>query len=152
MAQTIHIHEYNDINEMLEHLEGESVEADVRELLVKLYPGDDGDIEPMLAEKDPKFTISVDDGDERCDYYSEDRYTVNLPDRDAADELADILGGKVIFDGANRGSKRYRVTYRNEVYVYADSEEKAKFAFENMPKEELNSKAAYVEMVSLEEY
>ena len=45
----------------------------------------------------------------------------------------------------------YRVTYRMEVYIDADSDEDAKQQFQNMSREELNRRSEFVEMVSLDE-
>ena len=49
------------------------------------------------------------------------------------------------------GSKEFRITYRMEVYVKADSEDEAKTAFENMADDQLNRDAKFVEMVSCED-
>lgn len=49
------------------------------------------------------------------------------------------------------GSKEFRITYRMEVYVKADSEDEAKAKFENMDDDKLNRDARFVEMVSCED-
>lgn len=43
---------------------------------------------------------------------------------------------------------RYRITYRNEVYVEASSPEEAEETFRNMGKDELDRKSEFVELVS----
>ena len=95
MARNIRITEYTGIDEVLGHFETEPLYDEVREFFLKLYPDGYGDIDTSPSPGDPEFTISVEDGDERCDFYAENRYTVNLPSRDAAERLASILGGKV---------------------------------------------------------
>jgi hypothetical protein len=45
----------------------------------------------------------------------------------------------------------YRVTYRMEVYIDADSDEDAKQQFQNMDFDELKRRSEFVEMVSLDE-
>ena len=51
---------------------------------------------------------------------------------------------------ATEGGKIFRITYRNEVYVRAESEDDAKAAFEAMPRATLDSKSEFVEIVSVE--
>lgn len=96
MAQTVHITTYEGIDEVLQHFSGEPVFDEVNELFARYYADGDGDIDSSLALADPEFTISVDDSIESCDFYAENRFIVNLPSRDDADELADILDGKVV--------------------------------------------------------
>ena len=98
MAQTIHITEYTGIDDVLQHFSGEPLDEEVTEFFKRFYADGDGDIDSSLALNDPEFTISVDDSLESCDYYAENRYTVNLPSRNDADELAYILNGKVMED------------------------------------------------------
>ena len=174
-------HEFNNADELLEHLDSEYEFGEVLDVIkkhyaVKLYDGcgktiddqdeddkaDDkkveyGDIETLTykgGKDDPEFVISVDDSDERSDYYSEDRYTIQLPNREAADALAHAISykAKVVVDNSRpTGSKEFRITYRMEVYVKADSEDEAKTAFENMADDQLNRDAKFVEMVSCED-
>lgn len=174
-------HEYNNADELLEHLDSEYEFGEVLDVIkkhydVKLYDGcgktiDDqeeyykavdkkveySDIETLTykgGKDDPEFVISVDDSDERSDYFSEDRYTIQLPNRAAADELAHAISykAKVVVDNSKpTGSKEFRITYRMEVYVKADSEDEAKTAFENMADDQLNRDAKFVEMVSCED-
>lgn len=51
---------------------------------------------------------------------------------------------------APEGGKKYRITYRNEVYVQAKSEQDAREEFEAMPRATLDSKSEFVEIVSVE--
>ena len=45
----------------------------------------------------------------------------------------------------------FRVTYRMEVYIDADSDEHAKQQFQDMPRGELNRRSDFVELVSVDE-
>ena len=74
---------------------------------------------------------------------------MHLPNDDIATQLADILDGKVM-EGLHN-TKRFRITYRNEVYIEADSEEEAQRKFQNMDTDDLNDLAKFVEMVSCED-
>lgn len=181
MSTTTHTHEFYGADDLLEHLDNEYEFSEVLDEIkkhyeVKLYD-DSGktiddtseddkddyekvnydDIENLTykgGKDDPEFVISVEDEDERSGFYSEDRYTIQLPNREAADALAHAISykGKVVVDNSRpTGSKEFRITYRMEVYVKADSEEEAKTAFENMDDETLNRDAKFVEMVSCED-
>ena len=181
MSTTSHTHEFYGVNELLEHLDSEYEFSEVLDEIkkhyeVKLYDdsgktiGDQDEYYKAVDEKveyddietltykggkdDPEFVISVDDSDERCDFYSEDRYTIQLPNREAADALAQAISykGKVVEDNSKpTGSKEFRITYRMEVYVKADSEEEAQTTFENMDSDTLNRASKFVEMVSCED-
>lgn len=177
---TERINKFYGVEEMLEHLDGEYEFSEVLDEITKYYDvklyddvgktlGDEADkeddddkvvsvdIETMTYKgdkNDPEFVISVDDSDERCDFYSEDRYTIQLPNRKAADDLAAAISSdaKVVEDGSSSvGSKTYRITYRMEVYVKADSEDEAKTKFQNMNGDKLNRDSEFVEMVSCED-
>ena len=181
MSTTTHTHEFYGADDLLEHLDSEYEFSEVLDVIkkhydVKLYDGcgktiddtceDDkadeekveySDIETLTykgSKDDPEFVISVDDSDERSGFYSEDRYTIQLPNREAADALAQAISykGKVVVDNSRpTGSKEFRITYRMEVYVKADSEEEAQTTFENMDSDTLNRDSKFVEMVSCEE-
>ena len=152
MSATTHVHEYYGIDEVLEHFASEFESEDITNFFLQYYAGDDGDVDSSKAIDDPEYTITVETGDERCDYYEENRYTVPLPNRDAADELAALLDGKVTSDGSrNTGSKTFRITFRKEIYIKADSEEDAKAKFEGMDDDEMNDLSRFVEMSSCEE-
>ena len=181
MSTTTHTHEFYGADEILEHLDSEYEFSEVLDEIkkhyeVKLYDGVDktigdeseddkdddekveySDIETLTykgGKDDPEFVISVEDEDERSGYYSEDRYTIQLPNREAADELARAISykAKVVEDGTKpTGSKEFRITYRMEVYVKADSEDDAKAAFEAMDSDKLNEDSKFVELVSCED-
>lgn len=152
MSATTHVHEYYGIDEVLEHFAEEFESEDITNFFLQYYAGDDGEVDSSKAKGNPEFTITAESGDERCDYYEENRYTVPLPNRDAADELAYLLDGKVTSDGSeDTGAKTYRITYRMEVYVKADSEDEAKTKFQNMDDDKLNRDSEFVEMVSCED-
>jgi hypothetical protein len=152
MSATTHVHEYYGIDEVLEHFAEEYESEDITNFFLQYYAGDDGDVDSSKAKGNPEFTITVESGDERCDYYEENRYTVPLPSRDAADELAYLLDGKVTSDGSkNTGAKTFRITFRKEIYIKADSEDEAKAKFEGMDDDEMNGTSRFVEMSSCEE-
>lgn len=48
-------------------------------------------------------------------------------------------------------AKEFRITYRLEIYIEADSEQEAIEKFQNLPKEELDEKSEFVERVSVDE-
>ena len=152
MSATTHVHEYYGIDEVLEHFADEFESEDITNFFLQYYAGDDGDVDTSKAIGNPEYTITVEGGDERSDYYEETRYTVPLPNRDAADELAALLDGKVTSDGSkDTGAKTFRITYRNEVYIKADSEEEARSKFEALDTDDLNQRSKFVELVSCEE-
>jgi len=163
---TEHINTYNGVEEMLEHLDGEYEYEDVLDEIKKNYhvnryddAMDDGavSIESLTykgGQNDPEFVISVDNSDERCDFYSEDRYTIQLPNRKAAEDLAAAIdcNAKVVEDGSSSvGSKTFRITYRMEVYIKAENEDEAKMKFQNMDGDKLHRDSEFVELVSCEE-
>ena len=152
MSATTHVHEYYGIDEVLEHFAEEFQSEEITNFFLQYYAGDDGDVDSSKAKGNPEFTITVEGGDERCDYYEETRYTVPLPNRDAADELAALLDGKVTRDGSiDTGAKTFRITYRNEIYIKANSEAEARSIFEVMNKTVMDSRSQFVEMSSCEE-
>ena len=152
MSATTHVHEYYGIDEVLEHFAEEFESEDITNFFLQYYAGDDGEVDSSKADGNPAFTITVEGGDERCDYYKENRYTVPLPNRDAADELASLLDGTVTSDGTKgTGAKTFRITFRKELYIRADSEDEARAKFECMDDDEMNSTSRFVEMSSCEE-
>lgn len=114
---------------------------DVRELLGRHYEADENnEFDDGIGTEDTEFTIKVEGGDERRDFYSEDFFHVHLPNRKAADDLAVILGGKVVKDGTvKKGSKHFIVTYERYTHVYADSETEALEKFCCLSREELDN-------------
>lgn len=152
MSETTHVNEYNGIDEVLEHFADECNSEGITNFFLQYYAGDDGDVDSSKADGDPEFTITVESGDKGCDYYEENRYTVPLPNRDAADELAFLLDGEVTRDDSeDTGPKTFRITYRMELYIKADSQSQAMKCFGCMDSAEMARKSTYVEMSSCEE-
>lgn len=157
MAYTTRTEEYVGITELLDRFDGEYNYDDIVEVLRKYYqdPDDDTGIDASLAENNPEFTIELDKSDERCDFYCVEHYIVKMPNREAANELAEAidLDATIIEDNSTgtTGSKTFRITYRNEIYIKADSEEEAQKIFEIMDKAAMNSRSDFVEISSVEE-
>ena len=144
MAFNTNVTDHWDFNELLEYADDQyGIADDVRELLGKHYEADeDGEFGDDLGKDDPEFVIKVEGGDERCGYFSEDIFHVHLPNREAADELADILGGKVTEDGTvDEGSKTYVITYTRFITVKANSKKQALVKFEAMADDALNQRS-----------
>lgn len=163
MSVDTHVNEYDaqyDMDGFLDNAIDRAETGDeVRKFLHKLYPSDDDDgkledetsYDMDKAVKDTKFVILCKDNS-IADFYEENYLTIHLPSREKADELADILDGTVTEDhSADQGAKTFRITYRNEIYIKADSEEDAKTRFQNMPRKTLDKKSEFVELVSCEE-
>lgn len=156
MAYKTDVTDHWYFSDLLEYAEKEyGIEDDIRELLRKCYPPDangeldDSDFDDSLGVTDPEFVIKIEGGDERCNYYSEDYFHVHLPNREAADELADILGGEITSDGTVKtGSKHFIVTYARYVHVYADSEAEALEKFCGLSKEELDNTSGSGKVIS----
>lgn len=133
-------------NEMLD-----GYRDDIREFLEKHYHYDQEaeEFDTPLASGYRKYTIRTANESE-C---GEDCFKnilnieIDLPDNAAAQELADIIDGKVV---SGMTGKQFRITYRNEIYITAESEEDAQAAFENMDTDELARRSTFVEMSSLE--
>lgn len=157
MAYTTRTEEYVGITELLDRFDGEAEYDDIVEVLRKYYPDPDDDtgIDASLAENNPEFTIELDKSDERCDFYCVEHYIVKMPNREAANELAEAidLDATIIEDNSTgtTGSKTFRITYRNEIYIKADSEEEARKIFEIMDKAVMDSRSELVEISSVEE-
>ena len=138
----------NDIphNECLE-----SYREDIVEFLNKYYQYDQ-EIEEYgdpIASDTHKYVIRVVLEDE-CgddDYRTVLNIEIDLPNNEAAQELADIVDGNIV---SGMTGKKFRITYRNEIYITAESEEEAKTIFENMDSEDTYRQSRFVEMVSLE--
>lgn len=181
MSATTYTHEFYGVEEMLEHLDSEYEFSEALDEIQKHYDvqldddcgktiGDQDeylkdddekvvfvDIEKLTYKgdkNDPEFVISVEDEDERSGFYSEDRYTIQLPNREAADALAHAIDykAKVVVDNSKpTGSKEFRITYRSEIYIKANSEAEARSIFEVMSKAVMDSRSQFVEMSSCEE-
>lgn len=161
MSVDTHVNEYDAQYDMEGFLDNaiDRVEtvAKARKFLNELYPSDDDELEDETdydmdkAANDPKFVILCKDNS-IADFYEENYLTIHLPSREKADELASILGGYVTKDGTvNQGAKTFRITYRREIYIKADSKEEALSKFEEMDDDDMNSSSRFVEMSSCEE-
>ena len=159
MSVNSHIHEYDssEVDTFLSECGCRLSDIEAAEkFLHGIYP-DDSDPDDESAydmdkgKDDPEFKIQVNDNS-MDDYYEENYLKIHLPNRDAADELAAILGGTVTQDGTtDTGSKTFRITYRKEIYIKADSKEEALAKFEAMDDDDMNSMSKFVEMSSCEE-
>lgn len=162
MSVDTHVNEYDaqyDMEGFLDNAIDRAVTCDeARKFLHEIYPSDDEDeledetsYDMDKAANDPKFVILCKDNS-IADFYEENYLTIHLPSREKADELADILCGTVTKDGTvETGSKTFRITYRREIYIKADSEEEALAKFEGMDDDDMNSSSRFVEMSSCEE-
>ena len=94
---TSRIETYTGFDELLEYASADSTYLfdDVLEVLSKYYDYVDDAFDEEQAANDPEFTIKKEGGDERADYYTEDIFYVHLPSKEAAEELAYILDGKL---------------------------------------------------------
>lgn len=130
----------------------ENYSDDIVEFLNKYYQYDpeieEYDEEPIASDCN-EYVIRVVDENE----VGEDSFTnvinieIKLPNNEAAQELADIVDGKIV---SGMTGKKFRITYRNEIYITAESEEEAETIFENMDSDETYRRSKFVEMVSLE--
>lgn len=96
---TTKIETYVGFDELLGYADAEYLFEDVVDVLSKYYTyegeGDDIVFDEDQAKDDPEFTIKIEGGDERADFYSEDIFYVHLPNKEAAEELAKVLGGEL---------------------------------------------------------
>lgn len=133
-------------NEMLD-----GYSDDIREFLEKYYHYDQEaeEFDTPLASGYRKYTIRTVNESEcgEDSFKSVLNIEIDLPDNAAAQELADIVDGKVV---SGMTGKQFRITYRNEIYITAETEEDAQAAFENMDTDELARRSNFVEMSSLE--
>ena len=93
------IETYDGFEELLGYADAEYLLEDVVDVLSKYYTyegeGDDIVFDEDQAKDDPEFSIKIEGGDERADFYSEDIFYVHLPNKEAAEELAKVLGGEL---------------------------------------------------------
>lgn len=159
MSVNSHIHEYDssEVDTFLSECGCRLSDIEAAEkFLHGIYPDDcepedDSAYDMDKGQNDPLFTIQVNDNS-MDDYYEENYLKIHLPSREKADELADILGGTVTKDGTtDTGSKTFRITYRKELFIKADTEAEALAKFEAMDDDEMNSMSKFVEMSSCEE-
>lgn len=133
--------------------------AKVEKFLAGIYP-DDNDPEIFDSAKavgiDPEYTIKT---TEHLTYDSCETVLtflhVSLPDDEKAGQLAELLGGEVV-DGlhGHPDGKRFRITFRAEIFIDATSEAEARVKFEQIDLFAPDAKskgAAYVEECSFEE-
>lgn len=96
---TTKIETYVGFDELLGYADAEYLFEDIVDVLSKYYTyegeGDDIVFDEDPAKDDPEFTIKIEGGDERADFYSEDIFYVHLPNKEAAEELAKVLGGEL---------------------------------------------------------
>lgn len=123
---TTKIETYDGFDELLGYADAEYLLEDVVDVLSKYYTYEDETFDEDQAKDDPEFTIKIEGGDERADFYSEDIFYVHLPNKEAAEELAKVLGGEL------NESKKSEDTYDRPVTLYAstrydDAEEAQKF-------------------------
>lgn len=104
------IETYDGFEELLGYADAEYLLEDVVDVLSKYYTyegeGDDIVFDEDQAKGDPEFTIRIEGGDERADFYSEDIFYVHLPNKEAAEELAKVLGGELNESKKDGGSIR----------------------------------------------
>ena len=92
---TTNIETYEGFDELLGYADAEYLLEDVVDVLSKYYTYEDETFDEDQADGDPEFTIKIEGGDERADYYCEKKFYVHLPSKDVAEELASVLGGKL---------------------------------------------------------
>jgi len=92
---TTQIETYEGFDELLGYADAEYLLEDVVDVLSKYYTYEDETFDEDQAKDDPEFTIKIEGGDERADFYSEDIFYVHLPNKEAAEELAKVLGGEL---------------------------------------------------------
>lgn len=92
---TTKIETYDGFDELLGYADAEYLLEDVVDVLSKYYTYEDETFDEDQAKDDPEFTIKIEGGDERADFYSEDIFYVHLPNKEAAEELAKVLDGEL---------------------------------------------------------
>lgn len=97
---------YEGFDELLGYADAEYLLEDVVDVLSKYYTYEDETFDEDQAKDDPEFTIKIEGGDERADFYSEDIFYVHLPNKEAAEELAKVLGGELNESKKDGGSIR----------------------------------------------
>lgn len=89
------IETYDGFDELLGYADAEYLLEDVVDVLSQYYTYEDETFDEDQAKDDPEFTIKIEGGDERADYYYENIFYVHLPNKEAAEELAKVLGGEL---------------------------------------------------------
>lgn len=122
---TTHIETYDGFDELLGYADAEYLLEDVVDVLSTYYTYEDDTFDEDQAKDDPEFTIKIEGGDERADFYSEDIFYVHLPNKEAAEELAKVLGGNVS-ESKKRSEKRTVQPPSYDVYTYDELSDQAK--------------------------
>lgn len=139
------------VEDLLNHEQLESYSDDIREFLEKHYYYDEEAEEfskPFTSDfhKYVIRTVNESECGEDC-FKSILNIEIDLPDNVTAEELAAIVDGKVV---SGMTGKKFRITYRNEIYITAETLEEAQAEFENMDPDETASRSNFVEMTSIE--
>ena len=127
----------------------ETYSDDIKEVLDKYYQYDQEAEEytDPLGENYHKYEIRVIDEYECCDdivrnvVYIE----IELPNDDAAQELAGCIGGEVT-EGLNSDCDTYRVLVTSEVFVKANSPKEARKLVEAMSDTDLRDRSHFVKV------
>lgn len=122
---------------------------DIKEVLDKYYQYDQ-EIEEYtdpLGENYHKYEIRFIDEYECCDYCVRNviYIEIKLPNDDAAQELADCIGGEVT-EGLNSDCDTYKVLVTSEVCVKANSPEEAQKLVESMSDYDRRNRSRFVEV------
>ena len=139
------------VEDLLGHEMLDSYREDIREFLEKHYHYDEDAEEfdnPLVSGGHQYIIRTVNESECGDDCFkSVLNIEIDLPDNEAAQELADIVDGRVV---AGMTGKKFRITYRNEIYITAATQEEAQEAFENMDPDETARLSNFVEMTSIE--
>lgn len=127
----------------------ESYRDDIKEVLDKYYQYDEDAEEHTvpLGENYHKYEIRVIDEYECCDDYIRNvtYIVIDLPNDDAAQELAGCIGGEVT-EGLNNDCDTYRVLVTSEVFVKASSPEEAQKLVDSMSDFDRRNRSRFVEV------
>ena len=124
---TTKIETYEGFDELLGYADAEYLLEDVVDVLSQYYTYEDETFDEDQAKDDPEFTIKIEGGDERADYYYENIFYVHLPNKEAAEELAKVLGGNV--SESKKHSEKRTVTIpavSYDVFTYDELSDQAK--------------------------
>lgn len=145
--------EYLKLNEIypMAERQSEALATEVKDFLSKHYKWD-ADIEEFEEEVPPNYRhykIDVTVDDECCDEMFRTIYhiDIDLPDDDEAQELADILDGKVT-GGLNAGCPEYVIRYTREIKVKAKCRGEAIAIFTNMDDKDREYYSQFIGVVS----
>jgi len=158
-STTVHQNDFYDFDDLLniDNVPDTDVQKDILGLLRKYYPDDEYDdlLDEAKAASDPEYVIKT---HEECGYddsiITDNYFHLHLPNDEVAEELASILYGDVIEGLHDTGKKTFRITFRSEIFIQADSEEDAMEKFESLDlfsREASDHNAAFVETCSTDE-